>query len=412
MNERRLKDWIASYLEYTDETEPPLLFREWCAVSVIAAAMQRKCRLEWGSISFYPNLYVVLTAPAGKARKGTAMSPARKFVDRLDIPMAAEAVTREALIRTLKESEELLPMNDGSAPCIHSSLTVFSPELTVFLGYNNVQLMSDLTDWFDCADKWVYRTKTAGVDDINGVFLNLLGATTPELIRSTLPMDAIGGGLTSRMIFVYEEKKGKTVPYPFLSEETKQLETPLYYDIELVRAMKGKFVVTKKFLSLWGDWYLAQDGKSPFPSSASKAFAGYIERRPTQILKLSMIMNASRGGDMKLDDIDLVRAIDLLERTEVKMPNAFGGTGASQTAVLTYSILEALRIKGPMSIRDLLRSFMFDGTQEDMSRTLNTLLACGMIRSVNNEKGMFYEIVEDAPNSGLTKEEQKEGQNV
>ena len=69
MAQRNIPDWIEGYLAYTEDSEPPQLFKEWCAVSVIAAALQRKCKLEWGTTVFYPNLYIVLTAPAGKARK-------------------------------------------------------------------------------------------------------------------------------------------------------------------------------------------------------------------------------------------------------------------------------------------------------------------------------------------------------
>lgn len=389
MAQRHNPDWIEGYLNYVEDSEPPRLFKEWCAVSVIAAALQRKCRLEWGTTTFYPNLYVVLTAPAGKARKGTAMSPARKFIERIGIPMAAEAVTREALIRTLKDSETMTTSETGII--MHSSLAVFSPELTVFLGYNNVQLMSDLTDWFDCAEKWVYRTKTAGTDEINGVFINLLGATTPDLIRSTLPLDAIGGGLTSRMIFVYEEKKGKIVPFPFMSPDMKDLESKLYYDIECINMLQGQFKFTPAFLSLWGDWYTAQEGRNPFGDISIRAFDGYIERRPTQILKLSMIMNASRGDSMTLDRCDLERAIDLLERTEVKMPRAFGGIGTSASSQLTYRLLEYLKSHpAGAPTKTIMRLFLFDGTSEEISAALDHLIQSGEIEIRQTNDGAVY----------------------
>lgn len=389
MAKRNTPDWITGYLTYTEDSEPPVLFKEWCAVSVIAAALQRKCRLEWGTTVFYPNLYVVLTAPAGKARKGTAMAPARRFIDRIGIPLAAEAVTREALIRTLKESEAVTNTEDGII--MHSSLTVFSPELTVFLGYNNIQLMSDLTDWFDCAEKWVYRTKTAGTDDIIGVFINLLGATTPDLIRSTLPLDAIGGGLTSRMIFVYEEKKGKIVPFPFMSEEARQLETKLYYDIECINMLQGQFKFTKGFLNMWGDWYTAQEGRNPFGKNYNKAFDGYIERRPTQILKLSMIMNASRTDEMVLEEQDLSRAVNLLERTEVKMPNVFGGIGLGQSSGLVYTIVEqvAARPNG-MTIPEIMRANAYNGTTEEIAGALDILVQGKMLYIAQGNEGPVY----------------------
>ena len=390
MSNRRTDDWITSYLQYVENSEPPQLFKEWCAVSTIAAALQRKCKMEWGTTTFYPNLYVVLTAPAGKARKGTAMSSARRFINKIGIPLSAEAVTREALIRTLKESETVLPTENGVL--VHSSLTVFSPELTVFLGYNNLQLMSDLTDWFDCAEKWVYRTKNAGTDDISGVYINLLGATTPDLIRSTLPIDAIGGGLTSRMIFVFEERKGKIVPFPFISEKMKKLEKDLYYDIEKIHMLGGVFKVTDNFLKYWGDWYTAQEDKNPFNTDLSiQHLGGYIERRPTQVLKLSMVMNASRSGTMVLDRCDLERAIDLLTRTEVKMPLVFGGMGQGSSAALTYSVERSIAVaRDGILLNSVIGRHRFEGTATEIGESVDTLVRAGLARLENTKDGPRY----------------------
>ena len=43
MYERRLPDFIDSFMEYTDNSEAPAVFRKWVAVSIVAAVMQRKC---------------------------------------------------------------------------------------------------------------------------------------------------------------------------------------------------------------------------------------------------------------------------------------------------------------------------------------------------------------------------------
>ena len=169
-------------MEYTHNSEPPTQFREWAAIATVAAALQRKCVLQWGELErFYPNLYVVLIGPSG-SRKGTAMRPALELLQELGIKMASEAITREALIRELKQANANQPDLKTGTMHLHASLTIFSPELTVFLGYQNKQLMSDLTDWYDCRDRWTYRTKGAGVDEIIGVWINLFGGTTPELI--------------------------------------------------------------------------------------------------------------------------------------------------------------------------------------------------------------------------------------
>ncbi len=51
---RKLNDWIDGFMQYTENSEPPLLFRKWTAISCMAAALQRKVRIEWGTaLTFY-----------------------------------------------------------------------------------------------------------------------------------------------------------------------------------------------------------------------------------------------------------------------------------------------------------------------------------------------------------------------
>ena len=372
---RALKDWIDSYLDFVDNSEPPQMFKLWCAISVIASALERKCYLSWGTLTFYPNMYVVLVAPSGKARKGTAMGPALKMLEEINVKLAAEAITREALIQTLAESADSTPCDDGTLDN-HCSLTVWSPELTVFLGHQNFQLMSDLTDWYDCRSSWTYRTKNQGTDIIKGVWVNLLGATTPDLIRSALPMDAIGGGLTSRMIFVYEPRRGKIVPTPFLSNDDKALRVQLMNDLADIRMMKGLFKVTKEFVELWIDWYTAQEDNPPFKDNR---FDGYIERRPNHVMKLAMICSAARTDSMVISDQDLNRAIMILTETEKKMPFTFSGMGRSNASDVVASIMSEIASRGEAGIplKELMQLYYRDADGVLMDKILSQLTAMG-----------------------------------
>ena len=380
---RILDDWISNYLQLTNNSEPPLLFRKWVSVSVIASCLQRKCFLPWGSLTFYPNMYVVLVAPSGAARKGTAMGPGMDFITEpgLNIRLAAEAITREALIRELKNSSDNTISQDTGQMMFHASLTVFSQELTVFLGYNNMQLMSDLTDWYDCRKKWTYRTKHEGVDEIEGPWVNLIGATTPKLIQSSMPVDAIGLGLTSRMIFVYEEKKGKIVPDPFVTPKEIELRIKLVSDLTRITQLHGPFKVTGEFVSYWTEWYLSQEDKPPFQDDR---FSGYFERRPTHVMKLSMILNAARTDSMTINEQDLHSAIALLEATEERMPLTFSGFGkSSQSEILSRCMAEIGRT-GETSFEALMYRFRNDATKWDLERVLESLIAMKFCIHVTN----------------------------
>lgn len=380
MPDRIFPDWLEAYTNFTCETsEPPELFHKWCGVSLIAAALQRKCVLNWGYLKFYPNMYVVLVAPSGRVRKGTAIQYYLDLVEELQISIAAEATTREALIQFLNSTRKSDPDPHTGELDTHSSLTILSPELTVFLGYQNHQLMSDLTDWYDCRSKWSYRTKTSTSDDIYGVWVNLLGATTPELIRTTLPLDAVGGGLTSRIIFVFEENKGRICPAPFITPEQEKMWKMITQDLERIHTIKGVFQVHPDFIPLWTDWYTTKAQQPPFEDPR---FGGYSERRPNHVMKLSMILSAARRDTKVVMPEDFEDALTLLERTEKKMPRVFSGMGQLDYAATLSDVMIDIATKGKTTKKHLLSKFYRDVDEWRMDKILSSLEASGQIKMV------------------------------
>lgn len=381
---RRLDDWLETYVDYCSRiSEPPTSFHRWCGISLIAAALQRKCCVNWGPLTFYPNMYIVIVSPSGRARKGTAVGFYTSFAEDLSLPLAAEAITREALIQALNKTRRSDPTPSGEMDT-HSSLTIISPELTVFLGYNNHQLMSDLTDWYDCRNRWVYRTKTSTSDEIWGVWVNLFGATTPELIRTTLPLDAIGGGLTSRIIFVYEENKGRICPAPFMTNDDVGTRQKLLHDLEQIHMMRGEFRATPGFLEKWIDWYSTDAQKYPF---VDPKFGGYSERRPNHLMKLSMILSAARRDSREMTAEDFETAKEYLLAVEQKMPNVFAGMGRLENADVMHAVQADIQRAGELDYRELMAKFYRDADDSRMQQILQTLSAGGFIRVIRDAKG-------------------------
>jgi hypothetical protein len=375
---RKLADWLDSYLEYTDNSEPPKIYHKWVAISTVAAVLKRKCLVNWGTLRFYPNMYIVLVGPPGKARKGTAMAYGKDFLVRAQVKMAAESITREALVREICEAKDSVFDDDKPDVEFHSSLTVVAPELVVFLGYNQQQLMMDLTDWFDCGHgpegRWTYRTKNMGTDDIIGVWVNLIGATTPDLLRSSLSMDAIGGGLTSRIIFVYAPDRGKLCPAPFLTKEAKQLREDLYYDLEEIHQLKGPFKPNNDFVNRWIEWYMSTANEEIF---SEPHLLPYMERRPLHVMKISMILNAMRTDSMIMEQQDLERAIAMIEEVELDMPKVFTGMGQSPYASVMAKIMDLIGMRGKITKSELLQRFYNDVDERVMDAIINTLKEMG-----------------------------------
>jgi hypothetical protein len=381
---RKLPDFIDSYLKYTERTEPVDQFKTWTAISVIASALQRKVFMEWGpSLVFYPNLYIVLVAPSG-SRKSVAMNPGLSLITDAGIPIASNATTWQALVRKLKDNNMTdVEPETGTVHC-HSSLTIFSKEFTVFLGFQNRELMSSLCDWYDCDNIWSYDTISRNEEKIIGVWVNLMGATTPSLIRESLPTNAIGGGLTSRIIFVYGKGKGKTISIPSVSIEEKELYKLLLHDLEQIKMLSGQFKATRGFVDAWHIWYTQTSDAEPV--FKDPRLEGYVERRPTHLMKLAMIMSVSRGGnDLVVTEKDLGRALSYLVEAETSMFNVFEGIGKSSIAgtiqdVLTYILINKHR---EIPLSDIAQRFYSDAdynTMQNILHTIQSMSKCKIIK--------------------------------
>ena len=373
LSPRHTSSWIRGYLELTNNTEPPEIFREWVAISTVASVLQRKCYLTWSDdLIFYPNLYIVLVAPPATARKTTAMTTGLKFLREpgINVKLAAESITREALIREINNARDFYEDDEGRM-VTHCSLTVYSSELAVFLSYNNLAMLSDLCDWYDCRDQWKYQTKGAGTSDyIDNVWVNILGGITPELIQSTIPMTAIGSGLASRMVLVYANKRGKIVPTPFTTDEERELRTLLIQDLETISRLKGQFKVTKEFIGAWTEFYTNTAEVNPFKDDK---FLGYFDRRAATILKLCMVLVASRTNSMVIHDSDLFLAIDTLSKVERTMRRALQGLGKNPQADILHKIMLVMATKKEVHISELMSQFISDVSAYELEDIINSL---------------------------------------
>ena len=379
---RNLPDWLDAFMELTENSEPPAMFRKWAGISTIAAALQRKVRVDLGlSLTFYPNLYIVLVGPSATG-KGTAMKFASDIIEQVPtIRLSAQATSLQALIRRMKDTN-LTDVNIVTGEqTYHSSLTIFSTEFTVFLGYHNQELIAALCEWYDCHNRWVYETIARKKEEVVGVWVNLLAGTTPDAIRASLPIESIGGGLTSRIIFVVEEKRGKLVVVPTMTDREIELQQKLVYDLEAINRLTGPMRYTEDFLKVYSDWCYYADTHRPFQD---KKFDGYCGRRRKHLITLAMICCASHSDEMIMTAKDMERAISLLAEVEIKMGKVFKGIGRSSTAdLLNDAVTFIMNSAVPdIPLFQFARYFEGDMDKIEMERVITTMEAMKLIQIV------------------------------
>jgi len=391
MSERKFPNWLDAYDEFVESDEPPTLYKKWSGISAIASVLQRKCWLRWiRHAETFANMYIVLVGPSGIG-KSQAMGPTYNFLRALNIETAAQSTTRQALIQNLTEATASSINADGEVMS-HCSLTIYSKELSVFLGFKDMELIAALTDWYDCEDPWTYRTRGRGKEQIDGIWVNLLGATTPNLLHTSLPEDAIGGGLTSRIVFVYADKKSNDIPIPFLTDVDEGMYADLLSDLEIIHMMEGQFKVSEGFITAWIPWYASHLGKIVLPD---EKFSGYASRKKAHVLKLSMIQCAARTSDMVITEHDLARAIADLDKVEENMDRVYLGYGRTDLADMMPALMFRIEKYKRISRGELLKTYMADIRPPEMDELLGMLKDIGYIKVEHFEGQLWVEYIGD-----------------
>jgi len=356
---RKLHDWLTSYLKYTENSEAPTSYHAWVGISCIAATLQRHVYMVRGHSKIYPNQYIVLVGPSGEARKGEAISIGRSVVEAIGIPIVGEDNSQEAIIRDMRNS--IVTFTDKSTGKIKTQCAVscFAEELAVFTGYQNSTLLAYMTNWYDSRDLWTRRTKHQGVDEIRGMCFNLIGGTAPDWIPHIFTRENIGGGLTSRIMFVVEEERGKIVEDPNEFPPDKQLQDDLTYDLENIHMITGAYKFTDDALDFYKSVYRDQEEekRAGRPAVPGTQFGGYMARRAVHLIKTAMALSAAVGDDMFVKKETVERALCLILDAEKHMSKVFRGIGKARYSEEAEAVLDFVRRHKVVKRSDLLRYF-------------------------------------------------------
>lgn len=387
---------MESYLKYVKDTEPATDFHRWVGMSVLAGALRKKTCLSLGRMRVYPNLYIVLVAEPGVARKSQAISFGQTVMTQVpELITSADVVTREALLQDIETCAVDEQLMDGTN-FRHSSISIISREFESFLGQKkeNTKMLVMLTDLFDCQEiPYKYRVKNAGSNTVPSVFLNLLAATTPDSLASCLPSTAIGGGLTSRILFVWADMKQKKVPFPERSEEVIELEEKLVKDLYLISRIVGEYQFSPEAKKNWHDWYHAYDETCMERLCRDPAFNGWYSRKPTYILKVAIICAASKGNNLILEWEHIQEAIDLIEGLEYNMGVVFKAIGKSTVTSEVDTVIQLVKQNKAIQEKALLSLVWRDMDALKFDNVVNTAIRTGKVeRRYQSPQGKMGEV--------------------
>jgi hypothetical protein len=332
---RHFPHWLKAYVEHTRISEAPDSFHFWTGVATIAGALRRRVWIDELTHQWVPNFYIVLVGPPGIVTKSTTIGLGTRILRKIKgINFGPEATTWQKLTEALQQAAETITFvdrRDGQTKKKEMAcITCEVSELGTFFRFDDDAFMSVLIDLWDGKEKpWSYATIGRGETIIPNPWLNIIGATTPSWLRQNFPEHMIGGGLTSRTIFVFAEQKRRLIAYP--SQETLpgdywDIERKLVEDLLQIATLVGEYEITTDAREWGKKWYENHWANVPL-HMASERYGGYRARKQGHMHKLAMILAASQRSELEIISDDLIMAEKLLSTVEPDMIKVFESIG-------------------------------------------------------------------------------------
>jgi hypothetical protein len=311
--------------------------------------MGRKIKVVVSSYNLYSNLYVFLIGDPAVG-KGTAMNIALNMLYQVPtVDVSADSITAQAITKTLSGTTEkggvkrIITLDGREIET--SSLIAGVREAGVLIKKDDPVMHHLLCELFDCPDRWEYGTVGRGKEPLRNVWFGLLAGSTPRWISETVTVDAMEEGFASRVLFCYTNE----IRHGALINPFSQLESltfvDLIADLNRISAMSGVMTFDRPAVDILEDW----NNKNYLMVKENKVkyiFKGYYGRKSTHLIKLSMILKASRGDSLIIKEEDVIGAISYLELLEPGMFSLFSSSGKSsffQDCMLIISVLKEVK---------------------------------------------------------------------
>lgn len=357
MSDRRhFPNWIEAFMKYAAFSEAPKHMHFWTAVSTIAGALRRRVWIDMAYFRWYPNFYIILVAPPGIVSKSTTASIGMSLLKKVpDIKFGPDVVTWQALVQGFAEATIAFDYQ-GEFHAM-SALTIESSEFGNLLNPQDKEMVDLLVSlWDGKQGAFEKKTKGSGTDTVENPWINLIACTTPAWIAGNFPEYMIGGGFTSRCIFVYAEKKAQLVAYPgeLVPANLRQLAQQLVEDLGRISLLTGEYKLTPDAIT-WGKAWYENHFDSKHIHLDDERFGGYLARKQTHIHKLAMILAAAESSKLVITAQHLALANQMVTDLEPDMQFVFSKIGKSEDAVYAERLISYVCKRGGCPYREAYR---------------------------------------------------------
>jgi len=299
-------------------------------------------------------------------------------------------MTPEALIGSLSG----MTAKDSTLILEESVGILVVDELSTLIDKNAFKsgMISLLTKLYDCED-FPYETRGRGIELIKNPSLSLLGGSTLHWIKASIPQESVGGGFTSRVLFVYKDFNEKLVPWPAVNAEKKKLYEDIVHDLSIVAKMRGGFALSDEALDRFKKEYSRFRTNSPLISNPN--LTGYAGRRDTTLLKVCMAISAAHSDSRVIEDGDMVMALKAMLLIEKDMPKVLQAISSEFVGDVCEQVLTLIMNSGGIIRPQLVKAMKFRLTVRQLDIILETLMEEGAVRALKEGTKVTYLFVGD-----------------
>lgn len=344
---RNFSDWLTAYVNYAAVTEAPRRMHFWCGVSVLAGAIRRKVWIDMKRFQWYPNFYIIFVAKPGIVSKTTTMDIGMDLLKKVPgINFGPKVCTWQSLVVTFSAVAEQFEYLDEYHPM--SAITCASGELGNLIDPTDQAQIDAYISLWDGGRVFDKTTKTSGSELIESPWINMIGCTTPSWLQTNVPEAAVGGGFTSRCVFVYGSEKEQYVPWvdEKIDSNDDEIRLKLIQDLEHISTqIVGPMTITKEAREWYRPIYQKQ-WEDAVKVVGSAMAEGYLARKQTHMCKTATILSLSRSDDRVISQADLELATFMLENLEKDIPKVFSNIGKNEDSIEVDKLLAIIKRHG------------------------------------------------------------------
>lgn len=366
MTTKRKLNWIQEYVAQQQNSEAPDEFHLWTAVSTIAGALGRKCWFDMGNHIVVPNFYIVFVSPPGIVQKSTTIGAGKRLLKQLDnIHFGPDTVTWQAITDTLLEAQDVVEVsNQQGVPdfITMSSIHLAVSELGTFFQEKDTDKINLMTHLWDAPPDYTKRTRMDGNITISNPCINFISGCTPAWITENLGAYFIGGGLSSRMIFIFADKKARRIAYPKKQDQNHR-QKELIKDLKEINLMKGEFTMEAE-AKAYGIVFYDKVCDMMDSDSMDPRYKSFAARMQTHYHKVAMVVSAATRTDQVMD-LHCVETADVLTMLAfTKLQQVYNLIGQSKEVQQHDQILSVF---DQMDQANLTEDQLFNKVQKQMS---------------------------------------------